>query len=1335
MEKFYLGMDIGTNSVGVACTDENYKLLRTKGKDCWAVRLFDESQTAIERRTFRVGRRRLQRRKQRIGFLQAVFASVISDELFFIRLNNSQFLAEDKDDKLNADLNNLFADIDFSDKQYHEQYPTIYHLRKALISQPITDLRLYYLALHHIVKYRGHFLFEGSMADIRDFSKLLSNLNEVCSAVYEQDVPTFDISLCQQAKEILICSGKDKPKRLEQLFNLSDKKSKEIIKGICGYSFKPSVLLGEKYKEEKSFDMKKTADETFETMRSTYGDDFALLEAIRAIYNYITFEKLLEGHPDISSAMVALYDKHKSDLQLLKDFIRNNATQSEYNRLFKSVKEGANYVNYIGFTKKGGDKIKVKKCKDEEFYAYLKKFISSLPDIKDGDTQRIILEGIDDGTFLPKILHADNGLFPHQVNEDELNKIVANMVKNCPQTEEIAQKILPVFLYRIPYYIGPLTGVNGWVKRKVEGVKITPWNFSDVIDFAASNEAFMRRMTSKCSYLHGEDVLPKASIHYQIFNVLNQINKLKFNDCAISVEIKQKIFNELFLSKKRVTDNDIKNLLVRNGLISEAEKKSTTITGKDGELNASMSSYIQLKQILGEFVDRDVATEGGVCENVILWHTLNTDKKVAEELIKKNYGHIPEISANIKALKGLVFKDFGKLSKRFLTQIKAVDMTTGELCSITGLLYNTNQNLNEILFDERYNFQAVINEENGEKSQEVTYEDIEELYVSPAVRRGIWQTLKMADEYVCAIGREPDKIFIEVTREDGKKGNDGRTISRQKKLLEKYKTIDGIEDLSAKLKGETDMQLRQERLYLYYRQLGRCMYSGERIDLELLNTNQYDVDHILPRSYIKDDSLDNKALVLRSKNKTKSDIYPIPQGLVTDDAKKHWKALLEKGLISDTTYKRLTRTQPLTDDDYKDFINRQKTITDQTVKAVAQLLGRKYPRTKIVYSKAKNVTDFKNKFELYKCRETNDLHHARDAYLNVVVGNVYDTCFSTPMAMFRQDGDKWRNYNLKTMFKRNVNGAWVQDDNATLSLVKHTYAKTSMAVTRYAYCNKGAFYDQTVYGKDDKSITAPRKAKGALCDTSKYGGYKSQKTAYFAIVQSEGRKGKTIKTIEAVPVTLAYQIRNNPSCLQEYFAQYLNNPVVLIPKVKIKQAVTYNGTPCFVAGITGTSIIVHNGVELYTDNRTDEYVNALCKLVEMNKNGYVDTALEEFIMKTNSDGVVKLKITRSKNVELYNSLLEKLSCSRYQGVGPAVSYLKTLQKGKDSFERISVYEQVVVLLQILRFFKCNAEQSDLHLIGGANIIGVIRVNKDITDVDFRIVYQSPCGLTVREIKV
>lgn len=54
----------------------------------------------------------------------------------------------------------LFNDPDFTDIQYHEQFPTIYHLRYDLINKngPF-DVRLVYLACHHIMKHRGHFLF------------------------------------------------------------------------------------------------------------------------------------------------------------------------------------------------------------------------------------------------------------------------------------------------------------------------------------------------------------------------------------------------------------------------------------------------------------------------------------------------------------------------------------------------------------------------------------------------------------------------------------------------------------------------------------------------------------------------------------------------------------------------------------------------------------------------------------------------------------------------------------------------------------------------------------------------------------------------------------------------------------------------------------------------------------------------------------------------------------------------------------------------------------------------------------------------------------------------
>lgn len=1332
MKKFYVGTDIGTNSVGVACTDENYKLLRAKGKDCWTVRLFEEAKTAAERRTFRTARRRLARRRQRIVWLQDLFAPYIEDKTFFIRLNNSQFLSEDKDELLGGNKNNLFAG-EYDDRKYHEEFPTVFHLREALITGGKYDLRLYYLALHHIIKYRGHFLFEGSVEEIRDFSRLLKGLNGVLSDLYGDEISAFSETASDEVKAILLDKTKgikDKQLLLEKLFAVSDKTSKEIIKGIIGAKISPAVLFGEEYKELKNFSFKETSDDTFEQMHMDYGNNFALLEAMRSIYSYVTFEKLLEGHRDISSAMIVVYDKHNSDLNKLKNFIRTEAKEY-YNQIFRNVNEKSNYVNYIGHTIKDGVKKKVKRCKDEEFFAYLKKILSSLNNVNDEACRNAIFAELENGTFLPKILHSDNGLFPRQINEAELNRIVTNMVKNYPETAAFADKILPLFRFRIPYYVGPLTGINSWAVRTSE--KVTPWNIEQVVDFAKSNEEFMRRMTNKCTYLRGEDVLPKASVLYQKFDVLNQINKLRVNDMLLPIALKQKIYNELFLVYPRVSDKKIKELLVRENYISAEDAKAIVLKGKDGEFKASMSTYIRLKKILGDFVDKDIESGGGVCENIVLWHTLNTDKKIVEDLIRKNYGNIPEIKAAISQLKGLTFNDFGKLSAKFLNGITAINKTTGEIVTILDVLFDTNENLNEILNDENYNFAEVIESENGLADSKVDYSSVEELYVSPAVRRGIWQTLGIIDEYVAAIGKTPDKIFVEVTREDGQKGDEGRTQPRKRQLLEKYKNVgEAYADVIAQLNDEkySDLKLRQERLFLYFRQLGRCMYSGARIDLENLNTDTYDVDHILPRTYIKDDSLDNKVLVLRSKNAKKSDTYPLPEEFFNQ--RNFWKMLLEKNLISRATYDRLTRTEPLGDNDYKDFINRQKVITDQTAKAVIELLGRKYPNTKIVFSKAKNVNDFKNKFNLFKCRETNDLHHARDAYLNVVVGNVYDTVFSTPIAMFRHDGDAWRTYNLKKLFTRDVAGAWSDDIRKT---VLDTFAKHSMMVTRYATCNKGMFYKQGIFVKTDGSITAPRKGVGPLADYSKYGGYKTQKTAYFAIVSSIGKKGERIKTIEAIPVLVDYRSKADPDAIIKYLKAKLNQPEIIVPKLKTNQLVSYDGTLCSITGVTGDYITTYNANQLFTDNKTDEYVCALLKLLDMDSKNMVSHDETEYVIKTNRNGERKLVITKESNIRLYDDLRNKLDNDIYSGISAFKTFKENLDKGVEKFVALDIIDQTKVIIQVLKFFKNNAEAANITLIGGGANNGKILINKNITDVDFKIIDLSPAGLTQRIRKV
>ena len=1370
MKKFFLGLDIGTESVGIACTDENYKLLRARGKDLWAVRLFDEAKDASARRVKRASRRRLQRRQQRIDWLQSLFAQYIQDEEFFIRLNNSAFYVEDKE---TSGRFSIFNDENYTDVDFYKQYPTIFHLREALLDQSNTlDLRFYYLALHHIIKYRGHFLFEGeNQSDFRDLNVLFDNYNALIDDYFPSSDMKLLTSCAKDFRNIALSKKGLKDKNVEAvaLYEAKTSQQKEIIKLLLGFKSNMATIFGEDYLEEykdEKFSFREIDDETFESKREIFGDEnFAVIEALKNIFNFILLEKVLDGKRYISSAMVSLYDKHKKDLAILKSVFKGT---DMYFKLFRSTTESFNYANYIGFTKnsstsKKGRKISVKKCKPEEFFKYLKKIIdeyqSQIDDSEKLASLAYIRSELEEGSFLPKILHADKGIFPHQVNGIELDIILQNLANNYPAFNQkesdgysIVEKIKKIFLYKIPYYVGPLNTAhsnggkgNSWMVRKEQG-QITPWNFDEKVDKSASNMEFIRRMTNKCSYLRGKDVIPKASMYYQAFDVLNQLNKITIDTQPISVELKKDLFDNLFLCNKKVTLKTIKNYLVRVGLISAEEAKDIVIGGVNGEFSANMNSYVLFKSKFGDYVDSNPS----IFEDIILWHTLNTDKSLVEEMILSKYSSEKIIVDNIKWIKGLTsFKEFGRLSLEFLLDLPGgTDPVTGEIYSILSRLYHTNFNLNQLLSPEFYSFSEALDEENGIVDSSVTYEDIEELYVSPMVRRGVWQALQMCDEYVKVLGRVPDKIFLEVTRhnEDAneKLKNSKKRQSRKNQLLALYDGLSSdcndIDQLVAMLNHSdmTDSRLRQERLYLYFLQLGRCAYTGRPISLEDLSSDSYDVDHIVPRSIIKDDSLDNKVLVRREKNEEKKDIYPLPSGFTNQQS--FWNLLKDKGLMSSEKYKRLTRIKPLDNDDFREFVNRQLVVTNQTIKVVADLLKIKYSSygTQIVYSKAGNVDEFKKKFDIVKCRETNDLHHARDAYLNVVVGNVYNTRFTNAYDYYyKNQDDAWREYNLKHLFDRPVSGAWTGKDN--ISIIRETLSRPmSIQVTRYSYCSHGEFYNQTVYGKGDSGIGAPLKGKGPYLDVNKYGGYKNLNTSYFAIVESIGKKGNIIKTIEAIPVLVDYKSRQNPDAITSYLLDSgLKSPKVIC-KIKQKALVSVNGYRCWIAGMTGKQVLLHSAQQWYTDATTDLYVKNLVKLVDMAKSGKLsltECTQDKFAMITNRTGEVSLYIDKEHNISLFHTILDKLSLPLYQSLQPVKSFATKLLAKETKFKSLSTLDQAKVLLQLVRFMKCNPEISDLSMLDEGPNCGKLRINQDITNVDFCIIHQSPCGTSTYIQKV
>ena len=888
---------------------------------------------------------------------------------------------------------------------------------------------------------------------------------------------------------------------------------------------------------------------------------------------------------------------------------------------------------------------------------------------------------------------------------------------------EQEEKLIQLFTFRIPYYVGPLNGIGegeaatNWAVKKSKD-KIYPWNFDKVIDLEASAERFIRRMTNKCTYLPQEDVLPKNSLLYSKFEVLNELNNLRLNGELISVELKQRLYTDLFQHYRKVTVKKLKAYLVREGIVGKAD--SSDIAGIDGEFKSSLTAYHDFKNIL-----TGCSLTQNDKEDIILNITLfGDDKKLLDKRLKAQYPQLTE--GQRKGLRALSYKGWGRLSKAFLDELTAPAPETGEVWTIIRAMWETNDNLMQVLSD-RYYFTEAIEKRNGKTEQKaISYQMVEELYVSPAVKRQIWQTLQIVKEICEVQGKAPKRVFIEMARE---KQESKRTVSRRGQLMDLYKKCkDETRDWLNELGAKDDAALRSDKLYLYYTQKGRCMYTGEVIPLEdLWDNNKYDIDHIYPQSKTMDDSLNNRVLVKKEANANKSDNYPLHVD-IRQKMKSFWNMLLSDGFIEKEKYNRLIRADEFTDDELSGFIARQLVETRQSTKAVASLLKQVLPaEIEVVYVKAKIASQFRQDFNLIKVREMNDLHHAKDAYLNIVVGNAYHTKFTANAGWFIKQ-NPGRSYNLRKMFTsdkdiiRNGQTAWKAGGDGTIVTVRRMMQKNNILVTRRSYEVTGGLFDQQLM-KKGKGQVPINGSDSRLSDIQKYGGYNKAAGTYFMLIESEDKKGQPMRTIEYVPLYLSKQIEASPEAAIAYFSSEergLTNPRILLPKIKIDTLFKVDGFYMHLSGRTGNQLVFKGANQLLLNPNEEAILKKVLKFVARRKENKNLTIVPQ-------DG-----ITSADLLQLYDTFVDKLEYAIYKVRLSAQG--DTLREKREKFASLTPEEQCIILFEILHFFQCKSGSTDLRLIGGKGQVGVLYLNIKISNYkQISIIHQSPAGIYEQEI--
>lgn len=1173
--KYYIGVDIGTNSVGWAVIDENGYLLNKGKHHLWGSRLFDQAQTAQNRRNYRSSRRRYNKRKERIRLLQMIMSDMVLevDSSFFIRLEKTTFL--DKEDKKailkdNYKMNyNLFCDEDYNDKDYFKVYPTIYHLRKKLCeSDEKADPRLIYLALHHIVKYRGNFLYEGQELHLEPSNKE-EDLKILFDILGKNNDTVYDISE-EQIQFILktVVENISKTAKVDECMsqlklNSEDKKIvKEFMRGLVGNKFNVSKLYMHEDLQFDDEDLKlQFSDKSYEEKIMEYGnvleEKMEFIDLMQRFYSWIELSKIVGSdsqHASISGAMVNIYESHREDLRTLKE-VMLKIGKKEYDEMFKPTsKNVVNYYNYVNPVACSGDKT-------DGFYKYVKKAIEKSDDSRKDE----ILQKIANETYMLKQTSKNNAYIPYQMQKDELIKILDHQEKYYPVLKENRDKIISILEFRIPYYYGPLDGNKqfGWLikKKGKENERILPWNHQEIVDVQETAAQFIKKLTNYCTYLPIEKVMPQKSLTCSMYEVLSEVNKIRIDGKLLSIDTKNRLIEDLFFKRKTVKEKDLINWLKQNQLtVGE-------ITGyqKEKAFSSSLAPWIDFKEIFDEINDSNY----DLIEKIIEDMTIFNEGSILKERLKKAYN----LNQNkVKKIMKLKYSGWSRLSKKLINGIRA-DNKFGSSVSILDVMKESHMALMEIINDQDLGFKQIIEKENFKnETGSFEYEDIENLAGSPALKRGIWQTLQVIEEIKNYMGHEPKNIYIEFAREEQEKV---RTTTRVKKLKSIYNDIKNQLDVHGKevysnLNKQDEKSSIEKRLYLYYTQLGKCMYSGESLDIDKLS--DYEIDHIFPRTLTSDDSLDNLVLVKKKENQRKLDDLVLPLE-IRNKMEVFWKKLYDNGLITQTKYYRLMRDE-FRRDQIDKFINRQLVETRQIIKHVANIIENHYEDTKVFTVRANLSHEFREKYGIYKNRNVNDFHHAHDAYIACIIGRYIQIRFPGLEAkyvygQYMQNVKKTKNnidkenhgFIINSMKYECIDedtGEVIWNPERILDYIK-CFNYRDVYITKKLDTNNRELFNVTILPNDKNSEKGKTKATIPVnklrSNVRKYGGFSGLQSDIVAI---EGKKGKKIdRRLINLPILLRY-VSIEDQC--KYIME--NNKysdVKIIKKIKKNQLIEIDG--------------------------------------------------------------------------------------------------------------------------------------------------------------------------------
>jgi len=414
----------------------------------------------------------------------------------------------------------------------------------------------------------------------------------------------------------------------------------------------------------------------------------------------------------------------------------------------------------------------------------------------------------------------------------------------------------------------PILNAKGEPKRKIIGPRVIPKSsplFQEFKIWSILNNLKFTELKTKTTY-EVNNIDEDLEIRKQMFEVLNINGKMTSKDILKATFNKPEEWE--LKNYNSIEGNNTNQTLYKayNTILDLAGYENINATDKDKTLKIFDS--LEIKK---EILDFDAELEGKDFEQQLsyqLWHLLysyegDNSKTGNEKLfyhLKEKFGFEKEYA---KPLINISFKDdYGNLSAKAIKKIIPY-LKAGHIYSEAATLAGYNHS------------HSVTKEENENR---ILKDELELLTKNslrnPVVEKILNQMVNVVNAIIKEYGK-PDEIRIELARELKKSAKERKETTEgintatkihndiRKKLIEFYPFNTGVRITK---KDIIKYKLWQELESNGY----KTIYTDTYVELGKLFTKEFDVEHIIPKAVLFDDSFSNKTLSVREFNRWKS---------------------------------------------------------------------------------------------------------------------------------------------------------------------------------------------------------------------------------------------------------------------------------------------------------------------------------------------------------------------------------------------------------------------------------------------------------------------------------